>query len=134
VKTLEDSGGECVIDEDAAPVHLDGEAENGDNTVQAFIFPSDRTAAVRGVIPEAGARRVKSSSRLLHDCAIHYVLEWLLKPSQSKKAPLNNRRGPLTDLGVGVGLTPDNLLDCLLHDPAHLVSDELGLFIKLIHG
>jgi len=41
----------------AAPV-LDGEPENGDNTVQAFIFPSDRTAAVRGIIPEAGTCRV----------------------------------------------------------------------------
>jgi len=113
---------------------LDGETENGNNAVKTFILPSDRTAAIRGVIPEARTRRVKTSSRLLHDCAVYYILKGLLKTSQSKKTSFNNGRSPLADLGVGISLTSNNLLDCLLHNAAHLIRHELGLFIKFIHG
>jgi len=113
---------------------LNGKTKYGNNTVQALILPSDGTAAVRCVIPEAGTCRVKTSPRLLHDCAIHNVLKRFLQTSQSKEASLNNRRGPLADLGVGISLAPNDLLDCLLHDPTHLIRYELGLLIKLIHG
>ena len=50
---------------------LDGEPEDGYDAVHRLVFPPHGAAAVRGVVPVTGARRVEPSSVLLHDHTRH---------------------------------------------------------------
>ena len=56
----------------------DGQTEDSCDTVHRFVLPPDGAAAIRRVVPVAGAGSVQTRSVLLHDHARHHVFERLV--------------------------------------------------------